>query len=46
MRGASLPELGTLLPTLQRTHPVPFRPLFSDKFLGVGFELPCLHGFI
>ena len=42
-REVSLPELGALLPPLQRTHPVPLRPFFADKFFSARFERPFLN---
>ena len=42
-RDVSLPEPGTLLSPLQRTHPVPLRPFFADKFFSARFERPFLH---
>ncbi len=42
-RDVSLPEPGTLLSPLQRTHPVPLRPFFAEKFFSARFERPFLH---
>ena len=42
-RDVNLPEIGTLLPPLQRTHAVTLRPFFADKFFSARFERPFLH---